>query len=110
MVKLRHLVLQLGDDALGDLRPDAGRARHRRLVAHRNRLGELGGPERAEHGERDLGADALHGLQQPKPFALEVGGEAEQLDLVLAHISLDRQRRRLARRGSACSVRAEQCT
>ena len=57
--------------------------------------------ERAEHGERDLGADALHGLQQPEPFALDVGGEAEQLDLVLAHMGLDRQRRRLARRAAA---------
>ena len=51
----------------------------------------------AEHAKRDLGADALHGLQQTKPFALDVGGEAEQLDLVLAHVGLDRQRRRLAR-------------
>ena len=32
-----------------------------------------------EHGQRDLGADALHGLQQAKPFALGVGAEAEQL-------------------------------
>ena len=26
--------------------------------------------------ERDLGADALHGLQQPEPFALDVAGES----------------------------------
>ncbi len=25
-----------------------------------------------EHRERDLGADALHGLQQAEPFALDV--------------------------------------
>jgi len=31
-----------------------------------------------------FGADALHRLQQPKPFALEVAAEAEQFYLVLA--------------------------
>ena len=73
--------------------------------------GEVGGLERAEHRERDLGADALHGLQQAEPFALDVGEEAEQPDLVLAHMGLDRRAspaRPVA--GSACSVRAEQCT
>ena len=75
----RRLVLQFGDDALGDLGPDAGRARHRRLVAHRDGRGELGRLERAEHRERDLGADALHGLQQPEPFALDVGGKPNSL-------------------------------
>ena len=62
-------------------------------------LARSDGRQRAEHGERDLGADALHGLQQAEPFALDVGAEAEQLDLVLAHIGLDRQHRGLARRG-----------
>src|SRR6202008_3409162 len=38
------------------------------------------------------------GLQQPKPFALDIGAEAEQLDLVLAHIGFDRQYRRFTRR------------
>ena len=52
-----------------------------------------------EHGQRDLGADALHGLQQAKPFALVIAAEAEQLDLILAHIGLDRQHRGLAGRG-----------
>ena len=60
--------------------------------------------------ERHLGADALHGLQQAEPFALGVAEKAEQADLVFAHVRLDRQRRRLAGAGSACSVRAEQCT
>src|SRR5205814_7187250 len=55
--------------------------------------------ERAEHGERDLGADALHGLQQAEPFALDVGQETEQPDLVLAHMGLDREHDRLALRG-----------
>src|SRR5205807_6565943 len=48
--------------------------------------------------ERDLGADALHGLQQAKPFALGIGAETEQFDLVLADISLDREHRGLAGR------------
>ncbi len=69
-----------------------------RLVAHGDGGGEIGGLERAEHGQRHLGADALHGLQQPEPFALDVGEKAEQPDLVLAHMRLDRQRDRLARR------------
>jgi hypothetical protein len=64
--------------------------------------------ERAEDRERDLGANALHGLQQPEPFALDVGHEAEQADLVLAHIGFDRERRRLPTRGNSCSVRPEQ--
>jgi hypothetical protein len=54
--------------------------------------------QRAEHGERYLGADALHGLQQPKPFPLMIGAEAEQFDLVLADVSLDREHRGLAGR------------
>ncbi len=37
--KRGRLVLQFGDDALGDLRPDAWRARHRGLVAQRNGVG-----------------------------------------------------------------------
>src|SRR6185437_7417809 len=93
-----HLVLEFRDDALGHFRPDARRARHHRLVARLDRRRKLGRLERAEHGERHLGADALYRLQDAEPFALGVAGKAEQLDLVLAHIGLDRQRRRLARR------------
>ena len=33
--------------------------------------------------------------KQAEPFALDVAGKAEQPDLVLAHVGLDRQRRRL---------------
>src|SRR5262249_42875290 len=62
------------------------------------RGGKLGRRWRAEHRERDLGADALHRLQQAKPFALVVALKAEQLDLVLAHIGLDRQHRGFALR------------
>ena len=38
-------------------------------------------------------------LQQAKPVALGVGGEAEQPDRILAHLRLDGERRRLARGG-----------
>src|SRR3977135_894401 len=65
------------------------------LVGDRNRGGEFVVLEGAEHRERHLGADALHGLQQAEPFALDVGDEAEQPDLILAHMRLDRQRRGL---------------
>src|SRR5262249_10810124 len=92
----RRLVLELGDDALGDLGADAGGTRDHRLVAHGDRGGELGGPQRAEHRQRDLGADALHGLQETEPFALKVGEEAEQPDLILAHMGLDREGGRLS--------------
>ena len=96
--KGRRLVLQFGDDPLGDLLPDARSARDHRLVAHRDRRRELGCLQRAEHGHGDLGADALHGLQQAEPFALDVARKSEQPDLVLAHMRLDRQRGGLAGR------------
>src|SRR6516164_9327027 len=88
----RRLVLQFRHDTLGHLRTDAGRARDHGLVAHGNGGREIGRLERAEHGERDLGTHTLHGLQQTEPFALDVGAEAEQPDLILAHVGFDRQR------------------
>ena len=51
---------------------DARRARHHVLVLERHGIGEVAGIERAEHGERNLGADALHCLQRPEPGALVV--------------------------------------
>ncbi len=51
-----------------------------------------------EDGERDLGADALHRLQQPEPLPLDIGEEPEQADLILAHMGLDGEVDRLARR------------
>src|SRR5262249_18625918 len=92
----RRLVLQFRHDALGHFRADAGRARDRGLVAHGDGGGEIGGLERAEHGERDLGTHALHGLQKAEPFALDVGAEAEQLYLILAPACFYRQRGGLA--------------
>ena len=95
--KSRSLVLEFGDDALGDLRPDAGRARHRSLVTQRDGIGEIGRRQSGKYRECHFRADALHALQQAKPFALHVGAETEQLDLIFPHISLDGQHRRLAR-------------
>ena len=95
----RGLVAELGDDALRHLLADAGGAGEERLVLERDGGGELARLHDAEHGKRDLAADALHGLEHPEPLALEVGGEAIETDDVLADIGLDRQRHRLARRG-----------
>src|SRR6516164_3036191 len=92
----RRLVLQFRHDALGHLRTDARRARDHGPVAHGDGGCEIGGLERAEHGERDLGTHTLHGLQQTEPFALNVGAEAEQLDLILAHVRFDREHGGLA--------------
>ena len=78
--------------------PTPGARASERLVLERDGGGELARLHDAEDGERHLAADALHGLQQAEPFALEVGGEAVEADHVLAHIGLDRQRHRLARR------------
>src|SRR5262249_53696302 len=88
----RRLVFEFGNDALGNLRSDAGRTRHHGFVAHGDGGGELARLERAEHGERDLGADALDGLQEPKPFALDLADKSKQTELILADMRLDRQR------------------
>src|SRR5580704_2979508 len=79
----------------------ARRARHGGLVAQCDGIGEIGRRQRPEHRERDLGPDALHRLQQPKPFALDVALEAEALDLVLADIGFNGQHRRAAARRQA---------
>ena len=68
------------------------------LSCKRNRVGEVRRRERAEHGERDLGADALHRLQRPEPGALMFGGEAVEPDRVLPHMGVDGERHGLARR------------
>src|SRR5215510_6173544 len=96
--EFRRLALELVADAVGHFRPDTGRARDCGLVAHRDRGGELVVLERAEHRERHLGANALHGLQQAKPFALDVSRKTIEADLILPHIGLNRQRREFTRR------------
>ena len=78
--------------------PTPGVRADRRLVAQRDGVGQIRRRQCPEHRQRHLGADALHRLQQPEPFALDIAAEAEQLDLVLADIGLDRKHRGLARR------------
>ena len=45
-----------------------------------------------EYRERDLGADALNRLQEPKPFTFDLGDKTEQSDLIFTHMCLDRKR------------------
>src|SRR5262249_12798482 len=55
----------------------------------------------AEYGERDPRAYPLHALQGPEPGALMLGGEAEQPDLVLAHVRVDGKGHGLSNRRQA---------
>ena len=71
--------------------------RHHDLVAQRDRGGEVGRRQGAEDRERHLGADALHGLQEAKPFAFAVEQKSEQANLIFPHMGLDRERNRRAR-------------
>ena len=103
----RRLVLELEHEPRGELGADAGRAGHHRLVL----LGDGGAQgirrQCAENPERDLGPDALHALQQAKPFALLSVKEPVEPDRVLAHMRLDQELRVFATEGSARSVRAD---
>ena len=58
---------------------DAGSGLDCRGIAEGDRAGHALGAKRAEDGERGLGADPLHRDQQPMPFLLDQGGEAEEL-------------------------------
>ncbi len=97
----RHLVSELGHDAGGDLGAYAGGARDLPFILKRHGIGEVGRAERAEHRERDLGANALHRLQRPEPGALMLAGKAVEPDLVLAHMGVDGERHGLAHRRQA---------
>src|SRR4029077_6845271 len=57
---------------------------------------EVAGIERAEYGERHLGADALHRLQRPEPGALVVCGKTVQPDRIFAQMGVDGERHDLA--------------
>ena len=46
------------------------------LSRNRDGGGEFGGLQCRKNGKRDLGADALHGLQQAEPFAFEIGSKS----------------------------------
>src|SRR5438034_2690062 len=96
-----NLVLELGDDAAGKLGADAAGPRQARLVLARHGAQQLVGVERALHRQRDAGADALDGDQQAEPVARRSVGEAVEMDVVLADMSLDQQADRLSRRRQA---------
>ena len=82
----------------GKPRPDAVGARQRRPVLRRDRQGQLLRRERRQHRQREPGADALHGRQQPEPVALGGVDEAVKVDVVLAHMRLDQEPHRAAGR------------
>src|SRR5919202_2565449 len=88
----RCLVLELRDDALGELRADARGAGQQPLVLEWDGAGELVRAHGRQEPERALVADALHGRQHTAPFALCGRGEAVEPDLVFAHHGLDRER------------------
>ena len=58
-----------------------------------------------EHGERHLRADALDADQQQEQVALLLGGEAVELQRVVAHDQVGVQRGRLARRAGTLAQR-----
>ena len=97
----RRLVLEFRDDALRQLLADARRLLHRRPVLQGDGVGEVLRSQRAQHGQRHLGADALDGLQRAEPGALHLAGEPVKADGVLAHVRLDGEADLLAR---PCSV------
>ena len=76
--------------------PTPRRLLDRRPVLQGDGVGEVLRRQRAEHGQRHLGADALDGLQRAEPGALDLAGEAEQADGVLAHVRLDGEAHGLA--------------
>src|ERR1700733_6382048 len=96
----RRLVLKFEHEARGELRAHARRSRHHGLVLSRDRCAQGFRRERAENPQRDLGANALHALQQAKPIALAGREEAVQSDRVFAHIGFDEQLRRLTQGGN----------
>jgi hypothetical protein len=81
-----HLVLELVDDALGELGADSGGAGDHGVVAARHGAVEIVAGKGRQDGEGDPGPDALDGDQQPEPVALVARGEADQADVVLADL------------------------
>jgi hypothetical protein len=94
------LLVQLVDDALGDLAAGA------RVSAALSRIAmaDARSAGLSVDSTASAGADALHCLQQAELFALGRGGKAEQTDLVLSHMGLDRKLDRLARSGQRLSI------
>ena len=108
-----RLVLQLGDDAQGELGADALGAGHGGLVARAaTAAASSAGRQHVEHRQRRLGPDALDGLQHHEGAALVAVEEAvERHAGLLAPLGLDVQQRLVADRAAgAPSVREPQRT
>lgn len=76
-------VLELQQQLLGALLPDAGDGREGLLVSGGHGQAERVGAVRGEHGLGEPGADAAGGLEQLEDLALVVVGEAVQGEGVL---------------------------
>ena len=89
-----HLVPQLQDQPLGGLLADArdrGEQQPRRLrPAPSCRLGR---PPARQRGQRQPGPDLAHAEEQPEQLPLLLGGEAEELQGILAHVQMGEEQR-----------------
>ena len=81
-------VLTMAGDALSRALADAGGARHQRRLLIGEGQAQRIGAERAENGERRLGADAADGEQQVKDAQLVFALKAEQGEGVFAHLQV----------------------
>ena len=87
--------------------PMPGTAWKRAASPRGERAEQLARRAAGEHGERDLRADRLHAEQHQEEVALLLGGEAVELQRVVAHDQVGVQRDRLAGGGDVRSVSAE---
>ena len=88
-----ELVLKFKDHTLGRLLADAGDAGKGGVVRGADSRDQTGGVDTAEHGDRQLGADSGDGQQLLEhPLLLRLR-EAEEGDLVFAHMGVDVQAR-----------------
>ncbi len=92
------LLAQLDHDPLGGALADPLHGLQPRRVAGRDGGEQLARRAAREHRERDLRADGLHADQQQEQVALGLGGEAVELQRVVAHDQVRVQRRRVADR------------
>src|SRR5690606_18600948 len=86
--KRAGLVLELVDDAAGELGADALRAGDLGGVAGSAGSLQLAGGECGENRQGDLAADALYRGQQAEPVTLRRVGKAEQAHVVLADLEM----------------------
>ena len=81
--------------------PTPGRGLQARGVPHRQRARQLARRRAGQHGQRDLRPDVLHADEQQEEVALLLGGEAVEVQGVLAHDEVRVQRDLLADGGHA---------